>query len=234
MNYYNNIKEAYDAMKHPMIDVDGQAKHKNNSLGIAIHHTEDGIKNFHRWFGDSKAVDIHGRPLVLYHSSLKNIDAFDPHGQFMGHTGTSGISLTDSPEMASRYLDRFDSHGFVDGVPNQPFQKNIVPVYAKINNVLERNEPFHSNIGMGSPLPKDYVPAHKKLGYDTLVRDDAISRKGVVKHSIAKNAIRGKEYVLTSPNQIKSAIGNDGSFSHATKIVEDSQELSAGNFRSDL
>ena len=54
---------------HPMIDVDGFMKHRNNSEGIPIHHTDEGIRNFHRWFGDSDSVDEHGRPKVFYHGT---------------------------------------------------------------------------------------------------------------------------------------------------------------------
>jgi hypothetical protein len=139
---------------------------------------------------------------TLYHSTLADTDGFQPTGNFMGHTGASGISVTDSPEMASRYLERFGETRY-DGVA---FQKNVVPVFIKPGKVLARNEPFPMPPGLrlGAPLPAGYVPAHKAMGYDTLVRDDAISRKGPVKHSDAKNAIRGKEYVLTDPSQVRS------------------------------
>jgi len=51
------------------IDVDGELKHRYNSEGALIHPTDEGIKNFHRWFGDSDSVDEHGRPLVVHHST---------------------------------------------------------------------------------------------------------------------------------------------------------------------
>jgi hypothetical protein len=139
---------------------------------------------------------------TLYHSTLDDTQAFAPFGKFMGYTGTSGISVTDSAEMASRYLDRFGTTRY-DG---KPFQKNVIPVFIKPGKILERKDPFPIPPGMrlGAPIPAGYVPAHKKMGYDTLVRDDALSRKGPVKHSDAKNAIRGKEYVLTDPSQVRS------------------------------
>jgi hypothetical protein len=137
---------------------------------------------------------------IYYHSSLENIDSFNPVGQFMGYTGTSGISVTDNPAMASRYLDRYCNTRY-DGVL---FEKHVMPLFIKKGKVLERDEPFKQNLRLGAPLPKDYVPIFKKMGYDTLVRNDAISKGGTVKHSSAKNAIRGKEYVLASPSQLRS------------------------------
>lgn len=137
---------------------------------------------------------------VYFHSSLEDLKAFQPTGKFMGHTGTTGISVTDNPEMASRYLDRYGNFRW-DG---KAFEKNVIPVFIRPGKMLERNEPFKTNLPLGAPLPEGYTPVHKRMGYDTLVRDDAISRKGAVKHSDAKNAIRGKELVLTDPSQVRS------------------------------
>ena len=137
---------------------------------------------------------------VYFHSSLDDLKAFQPVGKFMGYTGTSGISVTDNPEMASRYLDRFGNFRW-DG---KAFEKNVIPVFIRAGKVLERNEPLKADLPLGAPLPEGYAPIHKRMGYDTLARDDAISRKGAVKHSDAKNAIRGKELVLTDPSQVRS------------------------------
>jgi hypothetical protein len=51
------------------INVDGEMKHRYNSEGNLIHKTDEGIKNFHRWFGDSDSVDEQGRPKVMYHGT---------------------------------------------------------------------------------------------------------------------------------------------------------------------
>ena len=67
-------------MNHPMIDVDGEQKHRHNSEGKPIHATDEGIKNFHKWFGDSKIVDEHGRPKVMYHGTNYDFDEFRPSG----------------------------------------------------------------------------------------------------------------------------------------------------------
>ena len=58
-----------ESTEHPMIEVDGAMKHRLNSMGQPIHHTDEGIRNFHRWFGNSTTVDEHGRPKVMYHGT---------------------------------------------------------------------------------------------------------------------------------------------------------------------
>lgn len=194
------------------IDVDGKTRPTSNSNGRPIAQTDDALRSFWRWFGDSKMVDDRGRPLVLYHSSLADLTRFNRAGKFMGHTGTSGISVTDNPAMASRYLERYADYGWVDGEPNRPFSKNIMALYVKAENPLFRDEPFQTNLRLGAPLPKDYVSPVVQMGYDALVRNDAISRTGSVKHGPARNAIRGREIVVFNPEQIKSVTGNTGAF----------------------
>ena len=71
------MNQITESVEHPMIDVDGVMKHRHNSDGKPIHHNDDGIRNFHKWFGDSKVVDEHGRPQVLYHGTNNDFDEFD-------------------------------------------------------------------------------------------------------------------------------------------------------------
>lgn len=47
------------------IEIDGKTRPALNSNGQRIAQTEEGLRNFWRWFGDSKVVDAEGRPLVV-------------------------------------------------------------------------------------------------------------------------------------------------------------------------
>jgi hypothetical protein len=51
-------------------------KPTRNSEGMLIHPTVEGIRNFWRWFGDSKVVDSMGRPLVVYHGTARDFQFF--------------------------------------------------------------------------------------------------------------------------------------------------------------
>jgi hypothetical protein len=137
-----------------------------------------------------------------YHSSLEPLEKFKPTGEFMGRSGVSGIHLTDNPEMANRYLERYGEFNY----KQEPFQKNVMPVYVKTQNVLERNEPFPTKLHLGSPLPADYKNPLPDMGYDALLRDEAINARGGVKHvdPSARGAITGKELILTDPSQVRS------------------------------
>jgi hypothetical protein len=48
-----------------------------NSLGKPIADSPEKLEEFWNWFGNSKAVDTDGRPLVVYHGTFKDFDQFD-------------------------------------------------------------------------------------------------------------------------------------------------------------
>jgi len=60
------------------ITVDGVERPTKNSNGTPIARDQASLRNFWRWFGDSKVVDAQGRPLVVYHGGKAGVEAFDP------------------------------------------------------------------------------------------------------------------------------------------------------------
>ena len=65
------------------IMVDGIERPALNSEGRPIHWSEEGTRNFWRWFGDSKVVDAEGRPRVMYHGSdAKDFASFNKGSYF--------------------------------------------------------------------------------------------------------------------------------------------------------
>lgn len=59
------------------ININGQEKTVYNSNGDRIAQSEAALRNFYKWFGDSKVVDAKGRPLVVYHGTSAKFDTFD-------------------------------------------------------------------------------------------------------------------------------------------------------------
>ena len=88
------IRESRRAIENipKTIDVDGVVKPTDDSEGRAIYSgyegpemygietapTQQGLRNFWKWFGKSKAADNQGRPLVYYHGTAADITAFRP------------------------------------------------------------------------------------------------------------------------------------------------------------
>lgn len=80
----------FDASVNPFIDVDGTRRPALNSEGQPIHWSLEGILNFWRWFGDSRAVDARGRPLVVHHGGYKAAEIQEFDNSFGGdHTGNN-------------------------------------------------------------------------------------------------------------------------------------------------
>jgi len=95
------------------ITVDGVERPTTNSNGQPIHPTEEGMRNFWRWFGDSRVVDDQGRPLVVYHGGptrltdgREGIKAFSK-AKLGWRTGASsaehGFFFSDSAAVADSY-----------------------------------------------------------------------------------------------------------------------------------
>lgn len=160
---------------------------------------------------------------VWYHSAVEPIDAFKPHGKFMGRWGVSGISLTDNPEMANRYLDRYGEFNY----KGERFQKNVMPLYVKRDlRIKEIAEPLKQKLGLGFPLPENYKWPSQLDGYDAVLVRDAINGvervpgsdaqlladlgfeddAGKVQHTRLDDpgAIVGHELILRDPAHVRS------------------------------
>jgi hypothetical protein len=120
-----------EAIPGQTINVDGVERPTQNSAGRPIHPTAEGIRNFWRWFGDSKVVDEKGRPLVMYHGTLEDFNIFK----------------LDSDRRVSRMFNRF---GFwFDQSPATPNYfadasgGNVIPAYMSIKKPLVlKSEPL--------------------------------------------------------------------------------------------
>lgn len=144
---------------------------------------------FKRWFGDSKVVDADGKPLVVYHGTAADFDAFDPsrtgEASDMGFYGP-GSYFTSDPAAASRYAKRAT---WATGQDRSDGGR-LVPVYLSVQN------PFITNEEMLEDAELERI---RRAGHDGII-SNAAAAHGYI------------EYVAFRPEQIKSAIGNNGNF----------------------
>lgn len=88
------------------INIDGKERTVYNSNGERIAQSEPALRNFYKWFGDSKVVDSQGRPLVVYHGTKAQFEEFA--GEKIGQSGTSegvGFYFTNDRNIAAGYGD---------------------------------------------------------------------------------------------------------------------------------
>jgi len=164
-----------------------------NSNGQPIASTTEALKNFRKWFGDSKVVDAKGRPLVVYHGTSKDFPAFDKNlvGRTFG-TDKQGLFFTSNPNEAAKYADMSEAIG--GGFAN------VMPVYVRLKN------PYIAFVSVDSSQqePARWFDDRKYIVEEAI----ASGNDGV----IVENENGEKLVIAFRPDQIKSAIGNRGTY----------------------
>lgn len=169
--------------------------------------------NFWKWFGNSKAVDSNGNPLVVYHGTNNNFKIFDK-------------ALINSNEKRGDYLgEGFYFHK--DKKVAYNYGNNIIACYLKIENPLIINTEedakkfrerfgfinfngiklhrYYKNKDLTDTSPKYISKKVKEFGYDGLIDN-----------------LYG-QYAVFESNQIKS-IENNGKWSSSKNIYEELNE----------
>jgi len=170
---------------------------------------------FKAWFRNSKAVNPDGSPMVVYHGTRSDFDIFktDSYVSLGSHFGTQGQA------------------NYILSNPEYPGAK-ILPCYLSIQNPLRLPD------APGDEWHWDYIvpklravgidPGRRpRIGYEAYVktrRDQQDCEREMIVFAIEDagydgivydNAVEGKgdSWIIFHPNQVKSAIGNNGEFS---------------------
>lgn len=219
---------------HPMIDIDGEQKHRTNSEGRPLHHTDEGIKNFHKWFGNSSSTDQHGRPQVHYHGTGSDIEQFND----------KPIWLSKTPELATGYAEHRGT-------------ANVMPVYAKTKKTFDSDtlpnsvsvNKFYSELNSQAKNPSitPELNKHRKTVIDSAQEEESgphynkkdfwhesnmmFGQKGKNAlhdslHTAGFDSIKHNEdghdtIGLLHSSQVKSAIGNSGKFSSSSEKLHE-------------
>lgn len=143
------------------------AKKADEAADAAKQWQEKGVESpyFKRWFGDSKAVDEGGKPMVVYHgTSRPNVSQFETDETPYGLMGT-GAYFTESPLVASGYAARSAEQALRRG--EKP-ASNVLPVYLSIKNPLDMDAPADVSRWIGAlkktPSAKNALKDLETLG----------------------------------------------------------------------
>lgn len=195
------------------IDVDGVARPVQNSNGQRIAQTDEGLRNFWQWFGDSKVVDEQGRPLVVYHGTDSEFTMFEP-----GRVGA--MYFTPDTGYAQQY------------------GKVILPVYIRVNKIADLTDSnssayklsvkaFNKNGGWSAnPDSWDYLQSEGRTSPNFDPYKDLTWEMFDLPETAVDQVLRESEYdgvkleerrgidsyAVFDPTQIKSATGNQGTF----------------------
>jgi hypothetical protein len=166
--------------------------------------------NFRRFFGNSKLRDEYGEPQRLYHATPENFSEFKAGGI---DPKISGSAIWLGP-----YADYQPAFHRIGGSQTNRFREgaNVMPLYARMENPLliddKAMEDWASAVfadGDGNfpnLMPQHWVDNIRSEGYDGIMyaRPEKVFPSG--------ETSRDQEYIVFDPKQIKSAIGNRGTY----------------------
>lgn len=145
---------------------------------------------FNRWFGKSRVVDEHGAPLVVYHSTNADFEAFD-----RARGGETTAENTDQD--AARVMSELGFWTNESPLHEKLAQAKSLPLYVRIEHPYRTDFETLWGEASGYSNGKDFEEALKDRGYDGLSVDDT--------------ELGGTSYVAFDPTQIKST-ANRGTF----------------------
>lgn len=171
----------------------------NEGLGDAKDITK--TENFLNWFGDSKVVDENGQPLVVYHGTGRDFDAFSAEAD-PSHLPLPGFYFTPHADSANNFAESSAKMGELKaGRSFEPIGANVIPAFLSIQN------PFVEDLtksGQGGFYPasaiKEMIEYARAKGHDGVILKGWQDGSGPI------------QYIAFRPNQVKSAVGNNGNF----------------------
>lgn len=129
------------------ITIDGADRWTVNSNGQPLAQTEEGIRNFWAWFGESKVVDEDGAPLVVYHGTGENFAEFNVPNDAEFDSSFPGSAQLGSFFSSHRVAKQFTGYG----------NQNIIPVYLKIENPYEISAARFQEMQFGEQERSDHL-----------------------------------------------------------------------------
>ena len=166
--------------------------------------------NFRRFFGNSKLRDEYGEPQRMYHATPENFSEFKAGGI---NPKISGNAIWMGP-----YADYQPAFHRIGGSQVNRFREgaNVMPLYARMENPLliddKAMEDWASTVFAGGSrefpnlMPQHWVDNIRSEGYDGIMYTppEKVLPSG--------ETSRDQEYIVFDPKQIKSAIGNRGTY----------------------
>jgi len=175
--------------------------------------------NFMSWFGKSKVVNSDGSPMVVYHGTKNDFDTFSK-GDIGYHAGGKNQANNRLAHSGDFEWSTFDKEHH-----ESARNSNILPLYMRIENPLKMKDIAHWDDlqycyeeinnrlkGRLDFLEKDITMSSNDEGFSILRKAlEKFGYDGIMYENLGEG--KGISYIAFNPNQIKSAIGNNGNFS---------------------
>lgn len=198
------------------IEVDGRARPVHNSHGLLIHWSQEGQRNFWRWFGDSIAVDARGRPMVVHHGTQSEDD-------FTAFDGGRPVYVTESAEYAAGWAN---VGAEAEGLRIAP-RSRLMPLYVRAMAARDMSE-GKDTFNPGSDPQIAFYDLHDEATGEVLhsasdtVADLKRERFDAV---VWWERPEFRNWAVLSAGQVKSALSNSGLFDPSSDHLADPVQL---------
>lgn len=201
-----------DEGQFAITDVVGKKRSVYNSNGERIAQSEPALRNFYKWFGDSKVVDKKGRPLVMHHGTKTEFEEFYRSSDIGFHFGSKGAARIKAGRgkqavVYNVYLKIQNPLKFDRDLGNWDAAKDSYLATELLNMGIITQEQFNGlryNFGSyGSSNAILLRNALKEKGFDGIEYPNYYEDTGKI------------SYIALEPNQIKS-VDNRGTYSADT------------------
>jgi hypothetical protein len=165
---------------------------------------------FKRWFGNSKVVDADGKPLVVYHGTASDFSKFSKEklgNNTREENGELGFFFTAKPFLSDSYAEIASKGGW--SKKTEAGSPVIYPVYLSIKNPkrYDTASSFYRDADKFKGRLNEWRGELEQQGFDgVIVRGDF------------------EEVIAFRPEQIKSAIGNNGEFNPESVEINASEK----------
>lgn len=155
--------------------------------------------NFARWFSDSQAVTSEGKPLVVFHGTTSDFDAFDMDKSFDGgiHFGTAKAA-----ELRLEYwLEGNDGSGLA----------RVLPFFLTVSNPKRLNFDPYDEESWAQEIEKAKEEGHDGVRYPNSVEGDeswVIFDPGQAKSALFNSGLfdrRCHDFSDTNPESVRAA-----------------------------
>jgi hypothetical protein len=176
--------------------------------GYLAHDDPSRKQNFENWFGDSVVKNQDGTPKTVYHGSGADFSVFRPSktGEF-----GPGVYATDLADEASSYA----------GTHPEGMGQNVMPVHIRMEQPFVAKNPSDFWDAFGGKTDTDAMLNAQKAGYDGVIIERPYTIYDDKRKQFYQTGQTHTHYVVFDPKQIKSAIGNKGTYDlKSPKITE--------------
>lgn len=177
---------------------------------------------FKSWFGDSKVVDKNGDTLAVLHGGQADIESFDIplENDSMSDAERAHLSKLGAWFAGNTGVDKGASRRVADifslGTYGNRMGANVTPVYLQIENP----KVYKTYADLSDAVANSGLTA---IGFREKLQDDYFDGIIVEESDTDFGGLR-TDYVVFEPTQIKSAIGNRGTFDNTDPRINYSLE----------